>query len=886
MSPDFTSSEVSKQELQFLVSTLGTNLETGLTSKEAAERLETYGENKIGTLKKSGILRVLANQVKEPMILLLIVIAILYSIFGNVADSFVIVVIVFLVVIIETINVNRAKKSIDALKDMTKPTSLVERDGSIIKIKTSQIVPGDIVQLSSGERVPADGRLAESFNLKIDESSLTGESFPVLKDSDEPPTGTMLGDLTNMAFSGTLVVQGTARLIITATDGRTELGRISQLVEESEEIETPLEHSVNALTKILASLAILFSVLFPIIGFFQGQTLNDMLLTGLSMAFATVPEELPVLISITLAIGAFSLAKRKAVVKNLKAAETLGSVTVIATDKTGTLTENRMTVSSLYYSGAFLTGNEVKESSFIRDSVLATGTAEIKPGEATTFRDPMEVSVFEYAVKSGVDTNSIKNSYDLLEEFSFDNRIKLASYLYRRPDNSICLYVGGAPEVVIEKSVSLMGSDGRLTVMEQSVREDLYRVVDEISSKGERVIAISYREVEKYTEDREEVEEDFIFLGLVSFIDPARPEIGDAIRQCQIAGINVIMVTGDHPGTARAIAGKIGIRSSGKVINGSQLESMNDEELSKVLKDHNVFARITSEDKFRIVRTLQENEEIVAVTGDGVNDSPALQNAEIGIAMGIRGTEVAREASDMILLDDNFATIVDAVHEGRKILYTLKKSLVYEISIKLSLVMILSIPLFLSIPFPFSPIQIIVMEMIMDFGAMGGFLYEREEKDFLKLSAQRKDRNFINRRTMLFTTESAFMISLAVTSVYLYLYYTSMTLVRAQTAAFAVWMLTQIFLAHNLRTERQPIFLKGILSNKILSLWALIVLIALFIITVVPDFQVVLHTVYLTNWDWVIIIAASLLSTFWIEIRKVLLYFFKKEERASQLEST
>ncbi len=875
MPPEYSSADASAQDFKALETGLETDLQSGLSSAEAARRLETYGENKIGTLEKSSILQVLFSQVKEPMILLLIVIAVLYTIFGNVADSFVIIGIVFLVVLIETINVSRAKKSIEALKDMQKPTALLLRDGSVVKVKTSAIVPGDVVELNAGERVPADGRLWESFNLQIDESSLTGESLPVIKDSDKPPDGRLLADLTNMAFSGTLVVQGTSSLLVTATGGRTELGKISRLVEESEEAETPLEHSVTFLTKVLASLAIAFSAIFPIIGYFQGQTFNDMLLTGLSMAFATIPEELPVLISITLAIGAFTLAKHKAVVKDLKAAETLGSVTVIATDKTGTLTENKMSVGSLYFGEEFIEDPMESGGQFLKHSILATGTLELKPGEPTTFRDPMEVSVYEYARKAGLDLDPVRNSYDLLEEFSFDNRIKLASYLYGRPDNTFCIYVGGAPEVVIERSISIMGKGGNPSPIDQAKRDTLYGAVEELTSRGERVIAVAYRKVEGHTEVREDVERELTFLGLVSFVDPARPEVTEAIRQCQIAGINVIMLTGDHPRTAKAIADKVGISNSGKVINGSQLEAMDDAELSEALKEHSVFARITSEDKFRIVKTLQKNDEIVAVTGDGVNDSPALQNAEIGIAMGIRGTDVAREASDMILLDDNFATIVEAVYEGRKILYTLKKSLVYEVSIKLALVMILSIPLFLSIPFPFSPIQIIVMELMMDLGAMGGFLYEREEKDFLSLSSKKRDRNFINRGTLLFTTQAAVAISIAVTAVYLYLYYTSTTLVRAQTAAFAVWMLAQIFLAHNLRTEKQPILFKGLLSNRILSIWALVVILALAVITVVPDLQGILHTVYLTNWDWFFIILASLASTFWIEIRKMFWYLLR-----------
>lgn len=857
----------SSAELSSIGKTLSTNFHRGLTSDEAEKRLSSFGENKIEEYRKKGIFSTLLGQLKEPMILLLVIVAVLYTIFGNVADSFVIVIIVFLVVAIETFNVSRAQKSINALKDMTTPTAHVLRDGIIIKVKSAYLVPGDIVQIISGERVPADGRLLESYNLKIDESTLTGESLPVLKDSDALLVGENLADMTNMAFSGTLVVQGSSSMVITSTGKKTEIGKISRLVEEAEEIETPLEKSVNFLTKILASLAVIFSIVFPIIGYFEGQTINDMLLTGLSMAFATVPEELPVLISITLAIGAFTLARHNAVVKNLKAAETLGSVTVIATDKTGTLTENKMAVSTLYGHGEELTKGTESERKFLEQAVLATGTLGINAGDSTSFKDPMEISVLEYAENNGVRLNETRKTYTLAEEFSFDNTKKLSSYLYAKNDRTFALFVSGAPEVVLERSQNIFSGKTSISLTSR-MRKEVEEEVGKISSYGERVIGLATGVYQEFSDNRDSLESGLTFIGLISFADPPREGVSEAILQCQTAGINVIMVTGDHPNTAKAIADKVGIANSGEVIDGRQMNRMDDEKLAATLTKHSIFARITSEDKFRIVSALQKAGEVVAVTGDGVNDSPALQKAEIGIAMGVRGTEVARESSDMILLDDNFSTIVDAVHEGRKIRYTLRKSLIYEVSIKLALVMILAIPLLLSIPFPFSPIQIIVMEMMMDFGAMGGFLYEREENNFLKLTSEKNERELINRNTLSFVTVSAIAISAAVIGLYLYLYYTSTILIRAQTAAFAVWMITQIFLAHNLRTERQPIFLKGFLSNRILSLWGVLVLIGLLIITAVPELQVLLHTIYLTNWDWVLILLVSFVSTFWIELRK------------------
>ena len=881
MPPMDASGDISHKNLSLLIESLGSDKDTGLSSEEASRRLKQYGTNAISQRKSTGFLGVLLRELREPMILLLVAIAVIYSIIGDPRDSVVIVVIVLLVVFIETYNVNRARRSINALKELTMPSTMVYRNGTLQKEKTVSIVPGDVVVISSGERVPADGRLIESYSLKIDESSLTGESFSVLKDADIEPPSDLLADLTNMVFSGSLVVQGTGDMIVTSTGRNTEIGRISELVEETEESPTPLGKSIKSLTFVLAGIALGFSVIVPVVGFFQGNSLNDMLLTGLSMAFATVPEELPVLISITLAIGAYSLSRHNAVVKDLKAAETLGSVTVIATDKTGTITENKMSIGHLYSNGETRNSSSTRNNGLVEAAVLATGTLMLKSREPVSFKDPMEVAVFEYSANIGIDLENIRKSYSPFDEFSFDNRIKLSSYLYSTGNNSMKLFVSGAPEVVLSRSTSISGENGKIYPMKQESMEKIMGVVEEISSLGERMIAIASREIGEPSDDRNVLEKDLTFHGMISFLDPPRKEVKKAIRECQEAGIRVIMLTGDHPKTARTIANLVGINHSGNVITGKDLSRMDDNELSEAIKDASVFARITSEDKFRIVELLRDSGETVAVTGDGVNDSPALQNAEIGIAMGIRGTEVAREASDMILLDDNFATIVEAVHEGREILYTLRKSIKYEISIKIALVLILLVPLFLVIPFPFSPIQIIVMELLMDVAALGGFLYEREEAGLMKQPPRESGRSFLDRAMMSSILASSITILLAVMGIYLYLFYTTGYLIRAQTAAFATWILSQVFLAHNLRTEKEPVFLKGILSNRVILIWGILVAVALVVITVFPGLQILLHTYYLTYTDWLIIIGSSIASSFWLEGVKTYRYFMSRRKRAS-----
>ena len=867
--------EISQESLDAIVVKLRTDSSKGLSSSEAERRLKEFGPNALSAGKNYGFAGILLKELREPMILLLVVVAAIYSVLGELRDSVVIVSIVFIVVFIESYNVNRAKRSITALRKLAAPHGMVYRDGILGKEMSRDIVPGDLLVVTAGDMVPADGRLVESSSLKIDESSLTGESFSVIKDAEIQPKSTELADLTNMLFSGTLVVQGTGKLIVTSTGKGTELGKISQLVEEAEEIQTPLGKTMSALTGVLASLAVAFSVLIPLIGYFEGKALDDMILTGLSMAFATVPEELPVLISITLAIGAYSLSKHNAVVKDLKAAETLGSVTVIATDKTGTLTENRMTVAHTYSGGKLIDSHEWNKDSFLEKTILATGTLMLDMGGATSHKDPMEVATFEHSNKIGMDIEKLRKRFKQIEEFSFENRIKLASYLYRTDHNTLVLYSSGAPEVILSRSTHFTDNNGETSLMNEKESERILHAIEEISSSGERTIAVASKNVSEYISDRNVLEQGFTFQGLISFMDPPRPEVPNAIKECKKAGIRVIMLTGDHPGTAKKIAGLIGIDNSGKVVTGKEIQDMNDEELSGLISTTSVFARITSEDKFRIVELLKKKGETVAVTGDGVNDSPALRTAEIGIAMGMKGTEVARQASDMILLDDNFATIVSAVHEGRKILYTLRKSVKYEISIKIALVLIFMIPLFLLIPFPFSPIQIIVMELMMDVAALGGFMYEREEKGIMLQSPSKSGRKFFDQSLVSITIISAVAIAFAVSFVYLYIYYETGVLIRAQTSAFLVWMISQIFLAHNLRTEREPVFVKGFLSNRVISIWAIIVLLSLVVITIIPDLQIVLQTAYLTYTDWILIISASLASTFWMEAYKVFRYFRK-----------
>lgn len=861
---------VSHLELHEFVSSLHTDPESGLTQAEADKRLKQFGQNRLTEAKKKGFLDVLLEEIREPMIIILVVVAVIYSFIGNPADSLTIVVIVLLVVIIEVFNINRARKSMEALKALTSLSSVVYRGRKLTEIKSRYIVPGDVLILSAGDRIPADGRLIDSYNTKVDESSLTGESFPVSKFYDRIPEGSQIVDLFNMVFSGTLMVQGTAKMIVTGTGRNTEIGRISQLVEEAEEPETPLEESMNKLAFILAFVAIFFSVSIPLIGYFEGQPLDLMIITALSMAFATVPEELPIVISVTLAVGAYALSRKNAIVRSLRAAETLGNVTVIATDKTGTITENRMNVGHTYFNGEMKESSSVPPTEFMDIGVLCTGTLLSDIRVSSKYKDPMEVAVLEYANRIGADIGHLRSRFEVIEEFGFDNRIKMSSYIYRE-DRENAIYVSGAPEVVVENSTRIYENNVAREITNAD-RERILESVEYLTEMGERIIAVSFREGIDPEGTRESLERDLTFAGLISFVDPPRPEIKSAIRRCQNAGIRVIMLTGDHPRTARSIANSVGINHTGRVITGTQLQDMDDDLLSEELGKVSVFARITSEDKLRIVKLLEGLDQIVAVTGDGVNDSPALQTAQIGISMGIRGTDVAKEASDMVLMDDNFSTIVDAVREGRKIFHTLRKGVRYYITVKMSLVSIFVIPLLLSIPFPFSPIQIIVIELFMDVAALGGFVSERGESGIMDQPPHGTGSKFLDRSMKTGIIFGSAGLVVAVTFIYLYSYFVTGNVIEAQTAAFATWVLSHVFLAQNLRTEREPVLRKGFFSNRIIVLWGVGVVMALAVITIFPELQVLLSTASLTVPDWLMIIAASVLSSFWMEIVKLVKY--------------
>ena len=803
---------------------LDTDKEKGLSSSEAKARLQKYGPNKLYEKWEVKFWDIFKEEITEPMIIFLIIVAILYSIWGKLVDTIAIFCIILALVLVEIFNEYRAKKAIASLSKLSPTKAKVIRDGALTDIDTEEVVIGDIIILVSGTKVPADAKLLESYNLTVDESSLTGESIPVELDAEaDTPENAPLGERKNFVFAGTVVKHGEGKGVVVATGKNTELGKIVGIAKEIKEPKTPLQIAMKQLSGFLVWFAIFFSALIPILGIMRNpDQWKDMILTGLALSFATIPEELPIIITMALGIGGYELSKQKAIVKKARAAETLGSVTVIATDKTGTITANKMEVVRVW--------PEEKKVEICKAALSAM--PKFLP-------DSTDQAIAIYAEKfvSPVGIGKI------LKEYGFEKGVRVRSILREAEDGEV-LYSTGAPEELIEPGI------------DEAFASEAKKVLDEETEKGRRVIGYAVNSK---------------FLGLISLEDPPLPEVPKAIRACHDAKIKVKMITGDYPKTAKSIAEQVGIISDSKVILGKDIDSMNDEELEESVKFASVFARTTPQHKYRIVKALQKNGEVVSVTGDGINDVLALKEADIGIAMGLRGTDVAKEAADMILADDNFATITNGIWEGRKIFDNLTKGVRYYLSCKLALVLIFLLPILINLPLPFAPIQIILLELFMDLAASATFVAEPKEKDVYKRPPRNPKEKFINTEFVSNIIVYGLSLFLAVTLCYLVgRSITGGDLVRSQTMAFSGWIFGHIFLAFTLRSTKEPLSKIGIFSNFAMIIWGVVAILTLFIIMNFTPLQIAIKIAPLKWGEIFIVILISFVCIFWHELRKII----------------
>jgi Ca2+-transporting ATPase len=867
-------SQSDSQNSRDLQITLETNPETGLSSEEASKQLTKYGSNKLVEEHEIRFLAILREEITEPMILLLLTIGVLYGIInkGNLSDSLTIIAVVTVLVLAEVWNEYQAKKSITSLRKLTSPTTTVLRDGKTIELPTLQVVPGDILILKPGERIPADAKLLEAVGLEVDESTLTGESFPAAKDTSKVNQAeAKLIEQWNRVFAGTVITKGHANAQVTATGVATELGKIAGITKAAREPKTPLQVSMKQLSKTLVWIALFFSILIPVLSYLRGvqPNLEQAILYGLSLAFVVIPEELPIIITMVLGLGAYTLSRKSALVKRLRAAETLGSTTVIATDKTGTITESKMRLENMFFDGQVKQKRNFgpNEKEALKTALLASDATK-DFAQLAIQSNPMTQAILENVKENGTDLLILEQTWVLKDELSFDNKRKLASYIYQVGSSFIVLS-SGAPENVLANSAKVLLQGQEIPLMDEN-RKQIETAISDMAKTGQRLLAFSYRRITQAQRlEKVGLEENLIFVGVVGFIDPPRKEVREAIRQCQQAGIKIVMITGDHLETARAIAEQVGIHNI-RALTGNDIAKMSDIELKAELQKTYIFARTTPEDKLRLVRMMRESGEIVAVTGDGVNDAPAMKEAHIGIAMGIRGTDVAKETADMILADDNFATITVAVKEGRKIFANLRKGVRYYLACKIALVACFLLPIALGAPLPFAPIQIIVLELFMDLAASATFVAEPQEVGVMQKPPLNPKEKFLNRPMLTIMALGALSLFAAVSASYLYIWYTTQDLVLAQTVAFATWMVGHIFLALNLRSEKEPLSKLGLLSNKVMILWALAIAVTLFVGTNLPFIHLSLRITSLNLSNWALVIVVSFVATFWMELKKLL----------------
>ncbi|MGB8216809.1 MAG: cation-transporting P-type ATPase [Candidatus Methanoperedens sp.] len=750
--------------------------DNGLSSDEARDKLLKSGPNRIFKATEISFFGIARHEVTEPMILLLLVVGFFYSIWGKREDAFTIFIVIALLVFAEVYNEFRAKKAIASLEKIAAPRTKVLRDGELTEIDSENVVPDDLLILTSGTKVAADAKIQKSTGLQFDESTLTGESFPREKEIGEE------------IYAGTIVLSGEGAAVVFSTGKSTKLGEIAAASKIIKPPKTPLQLAMKSLAGKLVFVALFFSIIIPLIGILRGQDIKTMILTGLSLSFATIPEELPIIITMVLGLGAYTLSKNNFLVKRIKAAETLGNATVIVTDKTGTITENKMKIAAFYPPEK---GKEI---------------IEIALGSITEYSlSPLEREIKNKAGELKLDATQLK----VVRQRNLGNGRKTKAVI-RENGQEYELFSSGAPEEIF----------GVCYNISNNIKAALSNEVE----NGRRVIAIAYKELspEEKSLDFNELEKQMNFAGLISFEDPPREGIEETIALATTAGIRTIMVTGDHPSTAVFIAREVGILTGNKVLTGTELDKLTDEELQNTVKEFSVFARATPEHKYRIVKALQKNGEVVAVTGDGINDALALKGADIGIAMGIRGTDVAKEAAEVVVADDNYITIAEGIFEGRKFFDNLQKGIKYYLSVKVALVLIFLLPVLLGTPMPFAPIQIILLELFMDLAASAGFVVEAKEKNiYLRPPRNPRENIFNNQVVKDFLTKGVVLFA-AVMSVYFYAQSQNLSLRETQTYAFSAWIFGHIFLAYISRSDKESIFSLGIFANKVINLWAVV----------------------------------------------------------------
>jgi P-type Ca2+ transporter type 2C len=870
-----------QQNADSVLGELRVDADRGLDVAEAERRLAQAGANEIPDRSRRGALTVLGHQFASLMVLILIAAGSVSAALGDTPDAAAILAIVLLNALLGFRQECLAEQALAALRKLSRPAARVLRDGRVREVPSRDLVPGDIVLLEAGNVVSADGRLLEAIRLRSQESVLTGESEPVDKDAGLLlPGAAPLGDRRNMIYSGTLVTHGRGRAVITGTGIRTELGRIAELIRTAKRNKTPLELRLDQMSRRMATIALALVTLVFVLGVWRGTDLKRMFLTSVSLAVAAVPEGLPAVVTIALALGAQRMLRRNALVRNLSAVETLGSVTVICTDKTGTLTENRMRVTAAVAGGReFALGGAINSEAQDLLLLLAGGAlcndAHLEPSVG----DPMEVALAEAAQEAGLETSQLDRLLPRVSEIPFDSQRKRMTTLHRlmapqdrgsRDCFELLLSAGTFPlayvavtKGAVDGMLAVCDSawrEGRAEPLTQDQRKEILSTLDGLAERGLRVLGIAFRPLHAIDLDSGQVERDLIFIGMVGLTDPARPEVPAALEVCRRAGIRPIMITGDYPLTSRYVAEQVGLSRTARVLTGEQLVHLAASELDKAVQDASVFARVTPEHKLMIVESLQRQGHIVAMTGDGVNDAPALKKADIGVAMGRTGSDVARGAATIVLQDDNFATIVAAVEEGRVIFDNLRKFVRYMLASNSGEMWVMLLAPLIGMPLPLLPLQILWMNLVTDGLPALALALEPSEKDTMRRPPRRPDQGiFAGGLPWWILWVGCFLGTVALAGGY-GLWHAGRD--TWQTMLFTVLTLSQISLAFAVRSERESLFRQPFFSNQaLLGASALTVVLQLAVVYA-PAGRALFHTVALPPGE-LILCAALSTAVFW-----------------------
>ena len=852
---------------------LATDPRAGLTSAEATARLARYGLNELRASEHTSPWAILAGQLKNVLIIILLIAIVLSAVLGHTLEAAAIAVIVVFAVLLGLFQEYRAERAIEALREMAAPMASVLRDGAECEVPAREIVPGDVILLRAGNKVPADARLIDAINLQAEEAPLTGESLPVEKETAPLRERALaIGDRRNMVYAGTVIAYGRGKAIVVGTGTETEFGRIAQLLQTVERDRTPLQENLDKVGRKLALAATAVVVLVVALGVMRGQPWLEMLIFGIALAVAVVPEALPAVVTISLAIGVQRMAKRNALIRRLPAVETLGCTSVICSDKTGTLTKDEMTVRTIIVAGRTIdvsgTGYEPRGSFtehgvpieppaalrlLLRAAVLASDAQVVRAPDGDGWHvkgDPTEGALIVAAAKLGVHKTEEDSACPRLGEIPFTSETKRMTTLHRVGDATV-IYSKGAPEIILNACTAQLADTGDVT-LDDAGRHAIRAQARALAGEALRVLAVAY----KPDATLADADAGLTFLGLVGMMDPPRPEATAAIRTCEQAGIKPVMITGDHPLTARAVATELGILKTGRVVSGADLDAMSDAELERAAAAIDVYARVSPSDKLRVVTALQQRGHCVAMTGDGVNDAPALKKAAIGIAMGITGTDVSKEAAAMTLTDDNFASIVAAVEEGRGVFDNIKKYLMYLLSSNIGEILLMAGAVLAGLPLPLTAVQILYVNLATDGLPALALALDPADDDLMHRPPRDPRVGVFTRPVVVLMLAGGLWSACVNLTLFTWALHSQRTVAEAMTMTFVALVLIQFFKAYNYRSDRRSVFHQP-LANKWLNRaigWELILLA---LIVYLPALSAPFGTFQLSGLDWLIVITVA-----------------------------